>query len=205
MAAFPVSFSGALQMKPHKLRLIGITLAALACWWCRIVKSPLPSPVIGCRPVSAAKFLLPETTRACQSVIYQIVTIQQFVMDQKLSNPMARHGRIGGPGIPNRHFKMRPDRFPPAFFKVFPKSAAENSAQTQTCKHGQNWQGPPGVGRSALNRTATVGLRSHRQIAPVPKTTTTNRSPRTNAGFGNSQIGSVLTPRAMDDEIRREG
>jgi hypothetical protein len=77
-------------MKPHKLRLIGITLAVLACWWCASYKSPLPSPEsVIAAPSPQPNPFSPETTRACQSVIYQIVTIQQFVMDQKLSNPMA--------------------------------------------------------------------------------------------------------------------
>ena len=30
-------------MKPNNLRLIGISLAVLACWWCASVKTPLPS------------------------------------------------------------------------------------------------------------------------------------------------------------------
>ena len=31
-------------MTSHRLRLIGIALAALACWWCATRNSPLPAP-----------------------------------------------------------------------------------------------------------------------------------------------------------------
>jgi hypothetical protein len=77
-------------MKPHKLRLIGITLAILACWWCASKRSPLPSPEsVSAAPTPQANAVSPAVSRACQSVVYQIVTIQQFVMDQKLSSPVA--------------------------------------------------------------------------------------------------------------------
>jgi hypothetical protein len=73
-------------MKPHKLRLIAIACAALACLWCATSRSPLPSPLSAIAepspqitPVSA------QTTQACQSVVYQMVTIQQLVMDEKQS------------------------------------------------------------------------------------------------------------------------
>ena len=73
-------------MTPHKLRLIAIALAALACWWCATSNSPLPSPrSADAAPSPRTNFVSPETTRACQSVVYQMVTIQQFVMDEKQS------------------------------------------------------------------------------------------------------------------------
>jgi hypothetical protein len=77
-------------MKSHKLRLIAVTLAAMACWWCATSNSPLPSPRSAeAAPSPRINSVSPETTRACQSVVYQMVTIQQFVMDEKLSSPAA--------------------------------------------------------------------------------------------------------------------
>jgi len=87
--AFPSPFRER-PMKLRNLRLIGITLAVLACWWFATSKSPLPSPVsANAEPPEQATAVSAETTQACQSVVYQIVAIQQFVMDEKLSSPFA--------------------------------------------------------------------------------------------------------------------
>jgi hypothetical protein len=77
-------------MKSHKLRLVAIATAILACWWCASNRSPLPSPssadAAASRDATAAAA---ETTQACQAVVDRMVTIQQFVMDEKLSNRVA--------------------------------------------------------------------------------------------------------------------
>jgi hypothetical protein len=77
-------------MTPHKLRLIAIAVAAVACWWCATSSFLLPSPrSADAAPSPQANAEASETTRACQSVVYQMVAIQQFVIDEKLPSSVA--------------------------------------------------------------------------------------------------------------------
>jgi hypothetical protein len=112
-------------MKQYRLRLIAIALAGLACWWCATSSSPLPSPrSADAAPSPRTNFVSPETTRACQSVIYQVVTIQQFVMDEKLSSPVAAMDELVA-----QEYRIDTSKCPTDFRMAMARFvAAENSA-----------------------------------------------------------------------------
>ncbi len=115
-------------MKPHKLRLIAIALAALSCWWCATSNSPLPSPrTADAAPSPRTNFVSPETTRACQSVVYQMVTIQQFVSDEKLPSPMAAMDELVA-----QEYRIDTSKCPTDFrLAVMRLVMAEDSARTR--------------------------------------------------------------------------
>lgn len=149
-------------MKPHKLRLIAIALAALSCWWCATSNSPLPSPrTADAAPSPRTNFVSPETTRACQSVVYQMVTIQQFVSDEKLPSPMAAMDELVA-----QEYRIDTSKCPTDFrLAVMRLVMAEDSARTRT--FGQNRKGRRGVGRRHGNKCNPRFV--HRQVPPVPE------------------------------------
>jgi hypothetical protein len=69
-------------MTSHKLRMVGIGLAALACWWCASRNSPVPSPASMLVAPEQAPDVAPETTAACQSVVNQMATIRRVVNNE---------------------------------------------------------------------------------------------------------------------------
>jgi hypothetical protein len=84
-------------MKTKNLRLIGIAMASGACWWCATARSPLPSPVSALAAPNAR--VNAETAHACQSVVYQMVAIQQIVKDERQSGtirPLAAMDELVG-------------------------------------------------------------------------------------------------------------